>query len=67
MPPGVRALLRASLDKIRANPEGGKRLSGRFAAMRSWRVGSYRIIYEHSGGMVWVTAVGNRSSIYRQP
>jgi mRNA-degrading endonuclease RelE of RelBE toxin-antitoxin system len=63
----VRALLRASLDRIRANPEAGKRLVGAFAGRRSWRIGSYRIIYEYSGGMVWVAAVGHRSSIYRQP
>lgn len=67
LPLGQRARLRAALDSIRADPEGGKRLRGEFAGLRSWRVGSYRIIYEFSQDVIEVVSVGHRSAIHRQP
>jgi mRNA-degrading endonuclease RelE of RelBE toxin-antitoxin system len=59
--------LRAELNEIRANPEGGKRLHGGFSHLRSWRVGAFRILYEYSEGVIRITNIGHRSTVYRQP
>jgi len=65
LPPSVRARLRAALDNISANPEVGKRLRGEFAGLRSWRVGSYRIIYQYSQDTIMIVTLGHRAAVYR--
>jgi mRNA-degrading endonuclease RelE of RelBE toxin-antitoxin system len=67
LPPSERALLRATFDKIRDDPNAGKHLRGEFAHLRSWRVGAFRIIYQYSQGVVRIVNIGHRSTVYRQP
>jgi len=61
----VRAL--EAIDKLADNPTLGKVLRGEFGGRRSFRFGSYRVIYHVAGNVVVVNSIGHRSTIYRQP
>jgi mRNA-degrading endonuclease RelE of RelBE toxin-antitoxin system len=67
LPPATRDRLRAELSKIRGNPTRGKRLRGALSHLRSWRVGTFRILYQYSEGVIRVTNLGHRSAICRHP
>lgn len=52
---------------LESDPEAGKRLRGRFEGLWSYRVGSYRMVYQirDSGKTVRVAAVLHRRMAYR--
>lgn len=52
---------------LEGEPEAGKRLRGRFEGLWSYRVGSYRMVYQirDSGKTVRVAAVLHRRMAYR--
>ena len=59
--------IEAALDKIEANCEAGKPLTGKLVGLRSYDVGDYRILYEIVDDelIVTVVKVGNRRDVYR--
>jgi mRNA interferase RelE/StbE len=56
-----------ALTLLEREPEAGHALRGRLRGLRSLRVGSYRIIYQVTGGgrEVRVAAIRHRSVAYR--
>jgi mRNA interferase RelE/StbE len=56
-----------AVTELEGEPEAGKRLRGRFDGLWSFRIGSYRLIYElrGPGKTVRVVAVLHRRIAYR--
>ena len=46
-------------------PESNPVLKGRFAGLRKFRVGDYRVIYVLLGNDILILRIGHRSSIYK--
>jgi mRNA interferase RelE/StbE len=57
----------AALDTIARDPGQGKLLHGKLQGLRSYRMGTYRILYEtyHQQLLVIVIDLGHRKEIYR--
>ncbi|MFA6028296.1 MAG: type II toxin-antitoxin system RelE/ParE family toxin [Elusimicrobiota bacterium] len=57
----------AALDALAQDPLQGKPLKGALSGDRSYRVGSYRIIYtiQHNRLVVLILDIGHRREIYR--
>jgi mRNA interferase RelE/StbE len=57
----------SALDSIARSPMDGKPLHGELKGLRSYRLGSYRIIYEvrHGELLVIVIDLGHRKAIYQ--
>ena len=56
-----------ALEAIAENPNDGKPLQGELKGLRSYRLGSYRILYEvrHKQLLVIVIDLGHRREIYK--
>ncbi len=58
------------LDKIEEelpkNAEAYPALKGRFAGLRKYRVGEYRVIYAILGNEVLILRIGHRKDIYKK-
>jgi mRNA interferase RelE/StbE len=58
------------LDKIEGElarkPETSPALKGRFAGLRKYRVGDYRVIYAIIGEDVLILRIGHRREVYRR-
>lgn len=56
-----------ALEAIAQNPTEGKPLHGELKGLRSYRLGSYRILYEalHDELIVIVIDLGHRKEIYK--
>lgn len=56
-----------AFDDIVKHPEEGKRLHGQLSGLHSYRMGSYRIIYEiyHSKLLIMILDLGHRKDVYR--
>jgi len=58
------------VDKIEVvlsqNPRRFPLLSGRFAGLRKFRIGSYRVVFSILDNEVWVLHVKHRKDIYRK-
>ena len=63
--PEVKKRIRSALDEIRLDPEAGKPLSEELEGFRSYKAGQLRIVYRRSSGLVEITNVGPRRTIYR--
>lgn len=59
--------LEKALDELGYDPSAGKPLKGEFRGLFSYRVGSYRIIYEiHRNELIVIVVdVGHRRDIYK--
>ncbi len=67
MHPQLKRKIRAGLDDILSNPEGGKALQLELSGLRSYRVNRFRIIYRPvADKVVELVAVGPRKSIYEE-
>ena len=64
MHPELRRRVRATLDRIRTQPEAGKPLLGDLTGWWSIRVGRIRIIYRSARVFLEIAAIGPRTSIY---
>ena len=55
-----------AFDVLRSDPLAGKALDGEYRSFRSFRVGSYRIIYTVDHGIITITVVkiGHRKNVY---
>ena len=66
MHPDLKRKTKASLKVILADPSSGKALKNELAGLRSFRVGSFRIIYRVMRTSVEIVAVGPRERIYEE-
>jgi mRNA-degrading endonuclease RelE of RelBE toxin-antitoxin system len=64
MHPDLKRKTSASLKTILTDPSSGKALKNELAGLRSFRVGSFRIIYRVMRNLVEIVAVGPRERIY---
>ena len=66
--PSIRQRLLNILELLSVDPYQGKELTGPLRGKFSWRVGSYRIIYEivEQQIQVNVIAIGHRDKIYEK-
>lgn len=62
--PELKRKTNASLRTILADPASGKALKDELAGLRSFRVGSIRIIYRVMRNIVEIVAIGPRERIY---
>jgi mRNA interferase RelE/StbE len=66
MHPDLKRKTKSSLKRILADPSSGKALKNELAGLRSFRVGSFRIIYRVMRTIVEIVAVGPRERIYEE-
>jgi len=66
MHPTLKRKTRASLKTILADPSAGKALKDELAGLRSFRVGTFRIIYRMTRYVVEIVAIGPRGRIYEE-
>jgi mRNA-degrading endonuclease RelE of RelBE toxin-antitoxin system len=66
MHPTLKRKTRASLKAILADPSAGKALKDELAGLRSFRVGTFRIIYRMTRNVVEIVAIGPRGRIYEE-
>ncbi len=52
-------------SELSGSPEGHPVLKGRFAGLRKYRVGDYRVIYALLEGEVLVLRIAHRKHVYR--
>ncbi len=52
-------------DALRADPDCGEPLKGRFKGLLKLRIGDYRVIYARTEDGVLVLRIGHRKSVYR--
>ena len=64
MHPDLKRRARASLETILAKPSSGKALKEELSGLRSFRVGTFRIVYRVVENIVEIVAVGPRERIY---
>lgn len=64
-----KAEARRILDKIEKElvkkPKSNPALKGRFAGLRKFRIGDYRVVYVILGKDIVILRIGHRSSIYK--
>lgn len=66
MHPDLKRRTRTSLETILADPSSGKALREQLSGLRSFRVGTFRIVYRVTGNIVEIVAVGPRERIYEE-
>ncbi len=66
MHPDLKRKTKASLKTILADPSSGKALREELAGLRSFRVGTFRIIYRVARSVVEIVAIGPRERIYEE-
>jgi mRNA interferase RelE/StbE len=66
MHPTLKRKSNASLKTILANPSSGKALKDELAGLRSFRVGTFRIIYRMTRNIIEIVAIGPRERIYEE-
>jgi mRNA interferase RelE/StbE len=66
--PAMRRRIFAALERVRANPQSGKRLRGELEGLFSLRIGGLRAVYEVDAEKksVVVHAIGPRGDIYKK-
>ena len=48
------------------NPELNPVLKGKFAGLRKFRMGDYRVIYSIVGTEIWILRIGHRRDVYKR-
>jgi mRNA interferase RelE/StbE len=66
MHPDLKRKTRASMKTILADPSSGKALKDELAGLRSFRVGTFRVIYRVMRNVVEIVAIGPRERIYEE-
>ncbi len=66
MHPTLKRKTRASLKSILADPSSGKPLKDELAGLRSFRVGTFRIVYRVKRNVIEIVAIGPRDRIYEE-
>ena len=66
MHPALKRKARASLKTTLADPSSGKALKNELAGLRSFRAGTFRVIYRMTRNVVEIVAIGPRGRIYEE-
>jgi mRNA interferase RelE/StbE len=66
MHPDLKRKTRASMKTILADPSTGKALKDELAGLRSFRAGTFRVIYRVKRNVVEIVAIGPRERIYEE-
>jgi mRNA-degrading endonuclease RelE of RelBE toxin-antitoxin system len=66
MHPTLKRKTRATLKTILADPSSGKALKSELAGLRSFRVGTFRIVYRVIRNVVEIVSIGPRERIYEE-
>jgi mRNA-degrading endonuclease RelE of RelBE toxin-antitoxin system len=66
MHPALKRKTRASLVAVLSDPSTGKALKDELAGLRSFRIGTFRIIYRVTRNVVEIVAIGPRGRIYEE-
>lgn len=61
----ITRILQSIEESLSVNPYAGKRLTGKYEGLYSYRVGRYRVIYTIVGDEVWILKIGHRKHVYR--
>ena len=57
--------LKNAIRELSRNPLLGKKLKGEFEALRSFRMGSFRIVYRFTKELLEVVYIDHRKDVYR--
>jgi mRNA-degrading endonuclease RelE of RelBE toxin-antitoxin system len=57
--------LKEAIRELSRNPLLGKKLKGALAGLRSYRVGSFRIVYRFNKELLEVVYIDDRKDVYR--
>jgi mRNA interferase RelE/StbE len=57
--------IKEAIRELSLNPLLGKKLKGEFEGLRSYRVGSFRIVYRVTSDVLEVVYVDHRKDVYR--
>ncbi len=57
--------LKDAIRELSRNPLLGKKLKGEFEALRSFRLGSFRIVYRYTKELLEVVFIDHRKDVYR--
>jgi mRNA-degrading endonuclease RelE of RelBE toxin-antitoxin system len=66
MHPTLKRKTKATLKTILADPSSGKALKNELAGLRSFRVGTFRIVYRVIRNVVEIVSIGPRERIYEE-
>ena len=66
MHPALKRKARASLKTILSDPSAGKALKDELAGLRSFQVGTFRVIDRVMRNVVEIVAIGPRGRIYEE-
>jgi len=66
MHPDLKRKTRASLKAILSDPASGKALKDELAGLRSFRVGTFRVVYRVMRNVIEIVAIGPRERIYAE-
>jgi mRNA interferase RelE/StbE len=67
MHPSLKKKVKASLEIILSEPKSGKALKDELSGLRSFRIGSFRIIYRiKEPEQIELVAIGPRERIYEE-
>jgi mRNA interferase RelE/StbE len=66
MHPDLKRKTKASLKTILSDPSSGKALKGELAGLRSFRVGTFRVVYRVMRNAIEIVAIGPRERIYEE-
>ena len=66
MHPTLKRKTRASLQTTLADPSSGKALKNELAGLRSFRVGTFSVIYRIIRNVIEIVAIGPRGRIYEE-
>ena len=61
----IKKIIDAIVGKLAENPKAGKRLTGDFSGLFSYRTGDYRIVYAALKDTILVLRIGHRKDVYK--
>jgi len=61
----VQVRILREVNILKTDPYAGKPLRGEWKAVRSLRIGDYRILYQIKGNEIFLLVVGHRRRIYK--
>jgi mRNA interferase RelE/StbE len=64
-PAEIKRILSSIENELLTRPDSNPVLKGRFAGLRKFRVGDYRIIYVLMGTDIVILRIGNRKDVYK--
>ncbi len=62
----ARRILNRIESELAANPDSFPTLKGRFAGLRKFRIGDFRIVFAVLEGEVLVLRIGHRKDVYKR-